>query len=83
MSATQVTDGRMRDIHVNCQVGDFRDPYRFAQGGYHLTLLAPGVLVYNASMLTPDSLLSSDVAHLHRPLAIDGPQESAGQRGGG
>ena len=141
----------MRDIHLNCQVGDLRthtahsekeddndeparpdgpavDPrhllvigagpglggaiaHRFAQGGYHLTLLArrtdglaklasdladagaaagtvaadasdpeglratltslyagtdaPGVLVYNASMLTPDSLLSSDVAHLH------------------
>ncbi len=28
MSATQVTDGRMRDIHLNCQVGDLRDPYR-------------------------------------------------------
>jgi short-subunit dehydrogenase len=25
---------------------------------------APGVLVYNASMLTPDSLLSSDIARL-------------------
>lgn len=28
MSATEVTDGRMRDIHVNGQVGDLRDPYR-------------------------------------------------------
>jgi len=90
---------------------------RFAQGGYHLTLLArradslaklagdladtgaavdtvaadagdpeglratltslyagagaPGVLVYNASMLTPDSLLSSDVAHLHQAYDVD------------
>ena len=91
--------------------------HRFAQGGYHLTLLArrtdglaklasdladagaaagtvaadasdpeglratltslyastgaPGVLVYNASMLTPDSLLSSDVAHLHQAYDVD------------
>jgi NAD(P)-dependent dehydrogenase (short-subunit alcohol dehydrogenase family) len=90
---------------------------RFAQGGYHLTLMArhadglaklasdlvdggapvdtvaadasdpdglratltslyastgaPGVLVYNASMLTPDSLLSSDVAHLHQAYDVD------------
>jgi short-subunit dehydrogenase len=90
---------------------------RFAQGGYHLTLLArstdglaklasdladtgaavdtvaadasdpaglraaltslyagagtPGVLVYNASMLVPDSLLSSDVAHLHEAYDVD------------
>ena len=90
---------------------------RFAQGGYHLTLLArhadglaklagdlagtgaaagtvaadagdpaglraaltalyagagpPGVLVYNASMLTPDSLLSSDVARLHQAYDVD------------
>ncbi|HEY2641379.1 MAG TPA: SDR family oxidoreductase [Streptosporangiaceae bacterium] len=90
---------------------------RFAQGGYHLTLLArhtdglaklasdladtgavvdtvaadasdpeglratltslyagtgaPGVLVYNASMLTPDSLLSSDVTHLHQAYDVD------------
>ena len=91
--------------------------HRFAQGGYHLTLLArstdglaklasdladtgaavdtvaadasdpaglraaltslyagaaaPGVLVYNASMLVPDSLLSSDVAHLHEAYDVD------------
>jgi short-subunit dehydrogenase len=32
---------------------------------------APGVLVYNASMLTPDSLLSSDVAHLHQAYNVD------------
>jgi NAD(P)-dependent dehydrogenase (short-subunit alcohol dehydrogenase family) len=32
---------------------------------------APGVLVYNASMLTPDSLLSSDVAHLHQAYDVD------------
>jgi short-subunit dehydrogenase len=90
--------------------------HRFAQGGYHLTLLArrtdglanlasdlagagidvrtvaadasdpeglratlislyasagaPGVLVYNASILTPDSLLSSDVAHLHQAYDV-------------
>ncbi len=97
--------------------------HRFAQGGYHLTLLArrtdglaklasdladtgaavdtvaadasdpaglratltslyarpgaPGVLVYNASMLTPDSLLSSDVAHLHLVGAIVATQVAA------
>jgi short-subunit dehydrogenase len=91
--------------------------HRFAQGGYHLTLLArhadglaklasdltdtgaavdtvaadasdpeglrttltslyastgaPGVLVYNASMLTPDSLLTSDIAHLHQAYDVD------------
>jgi short-subunit dehydrogenase len=91
--------------------------HRFAQGGYHVTLLArrtdglaklasdladtgaavdtvaadasdpeglraaltslyagpgaPGVLVYNASMLTPDSLLTSDVAHLHQAYDVD------------
>ena len=91
--------------------------HRFAQGGYHLTLLArhtdglaklasdlanagaaartvaadasdpeglratltslyastgaPGVLVYNASMLTPGSLLSSDVARLHQAYDVD------------
>jgi short-subunit dehydrogenase len=91
--------------------------HRFAQGGYHLTLLArrtdglaelasgladtgaavdtvaadasdpaglraaltslyagtgaPGVLVYNASMLVPDSLLSSDIAHLHEAYDVD------------
>ncbi len=91
--------------------------YRFAQGGYHLTLLArrtdglaklasdladtgaavdtvaadasdpeglrttltslyasngaPGVLVYNASMLTPDSLLSSEAAHLRQAYDVD------------
>ena len=32
---------------------------------------APGVLVYNASMLTLDSLLSSDVAHLHQAYDVD------------
>ena len=91
--------------------------HRFAQGGYHLTLLArhtdglaklasdladagaaagtvaadasdpeglratltslyastgaPGVLVYNASMLTPNSLLSSDIARLHQAYDVD------------
>ena len=91
--------------------------HRFAQGGYHLTLLArhtdglaklasdlahagaaasavaadasdpeglratltslyastgaPGVLAYNASMLTPGSLLSSDVARLHQAYDVD------------
>jgi NADP-dependent 3-hydroxy acid dehydrogenase YdfG len=29
------------------------------------------VLVYNASMLTPDSLLSSDVAQLHQAYDVD------------
>ena len=32
---------------------------------------APGVLVYNASVLAPDSLLSSDVAHLHQAYDVD------------
>lgn len=32
---------------------------------------APGVLVYNASMLAPDSLLSSDVARLHQAYDVD------------
>lgn len=32
---------------------------------------APGVLVYNASMLLPDSLLSSDVSHLHQAYDAD------------
>ena len=32
---------------------------------------APGVLVYNASMLVSDSLLSSDVAHLHQAYDVD------------
>jgi NAD(P)-dependent dehydrogenase (short-subunit alcohol dehydrogenase family) len=32
---------------------------------------APGVLVYNASMLAPDSLLTSDVAHLHQAYDVD------------
>ena len=32
---------------------------------------APWVLVYNASMLTPDSLLNSDVAHLHQVCDVD------------
>jgi short-subunit dehydrogenase len=91
--------------------------HRFAQGGYHLTLLArhtdglaklasgladagaaagtvaadasdpgdlratltslyagtgaPGVLACNASMLTPRSLLSSDVARLHQAYDVD------------
>jgi NAD(P)-dependent dehydrogenase (short-subunit alcohol dehydrogenase family) len=91
--------------------------HRFAQGGYHLTLLArhrdglaklasdlggtgaavdtvaadasdteslratltslyastgaPGVLVYNASMLMPDSQLTSDITHLHRSYDVD------------
>ena len=91
--------------------------HRFAQGGYHLTLLArhtdglaklasdladagaaagtvaadasdpvglratltllyastgaPGVLVCNASILTPGSLLSSDVARLHQAYDVD------------
>ena len=30
----EVTDGRMRDIHLNCQTRDLRDPYRaFKKGG--------------------------------------------------
>jgi short-subunit dehydrogenase len=91
--------------------------HRFAQGGYHLTLLArhtdgpaklasgladagaaagtvaadasdpgglratltslyagtgtPGVLACNASMLTPGSLLNSDVARLHQAYDVD------------
>jgi short-subunit dehydrogenase len=32
---------------------------------------APGVLVYNASLLTPDSLLTSDVAHLHQAYNVN------------
>ncbi len=32
---------------------------------------APGVLIYNASMLTPDSLLSSDVTHLHQAYNVN------------
>ena len=32
---------------------------------------APGLLVYNASMLMPDSLMSSDVAHLHQAYDVD------------
>jgi short-subunit dehydrogenase len=32
---------------------------------------APGLLVYNASTLAPDSLLTSDVAHLHETYDVD------------
>lgn len=32
---------------------------------------APGVLVYNAALLTPDSLLDSDAAHLQRAYNVD------------
>ena len=32
---------------------------------------APEVLVYNASMLTPDSLLSSDIARLYQAYDVD------------
>jgi len=32
---------------------------------------APGLLVYNASVLAPDSLLTSDVAHLHETYDVD------------
>jgi len=32
---------------------------------------APGLLVYNASILAPDTLLASDVAHLHEAYDVD------------
>jgi short-subunit dehydrogenase len=32
---------------------------------------APGVLVYNAALLTPDSLLDTDVAHLQHAYNVD------------
>jgi short-subunit dehydrogenase len=32
---------------------------------------APGLLVYNASTLAPDTLLASDVAHLHETYDVD------------
>ncbi len=32
---------------------------------------APGVLVYNAALITPDSLLDSDVAHLRHAYDVD------------
>jgi hypothetical protein len=32
---------------------------------------APGVLVYNASILAPDSLLTTDVEHLHEAYNVD------------
>jgi short-subunit dehydrogenase len=90
---------------------------RFAQGGYHLTLLArsadgvgnlakglvdtgavidtvtadaadpeglratltslygrrqaPGLLVYNASQFSPDTLLNADIAHMHQAYDVD------------
>ena len=37
----------------------------YARGG------APGLLVYNASTLAPDSLLTSDVAHLRETYDVD------------
>ena len=52
---------------VDIVEADASDPdgLRSAVASLYAGAGAPGVLVYNASMLSPDSLLSSDVAHLH------------------
>jgi short-subunit dehydrogenase len=58
---------------VDTVAADVSDPaaLRATLTSLYARLGAPGVLVYNASMLAPDSLLSSDVAHLHQAYDVD------------
>jgi short-subunit dehydrogenase len=58
---------------VDTVAADATDPdgLRTTLSSLYASTSAPGVLVHNASMLTPDSLLSSDVAHLHQAYHVD------------
>ena len=58
---------------VDTVAADASDPagLRAALTSLYTGTGAPGILVYNASMLVPDSLLSSDVAHLHEAYNVD------------
>jgi short-subunit dehydrogenase len=58
---------------VHTAAADASDPesLRATLTSLYANVGAPGVLVYNASMLTPDSLLTSDAAHLHQAYDVD------------
>ncbi len=58
---------------VDTVAADASDPegLRAALTSLYAGTGAPEVLVYNASMLTPDSLLSSDIARLYQAYDVD------------
>jgi short-subunit dehydrogenase len=58
---------------VDTLAADASDPegLRARLGSVYASSGAPGLLVYNASSLAPDSLLTSDVAHLHETYDVD------------
>jgi short-subunit dehydrogenase len=58
---------------VDTVAGDASDPegLRTILASLYEREGAPGLLVYNASILAPDTLLTSDVAHLHEAYNVD------------
>jgi short-subunit dehydrogenase len=63
----------LADTVVDTVAADASDPegLRATLTSLYANPGAPGVLVYNASMLAPDSLLTSDAAHLHQAYDVD------------
>ena len=72
MSLAQILGVREEGDRRTCE-GYSRDPegLRATLTSLYASTGAPGALVYNASLLAPDSLLSSDVAHLHQAYDVD------------
>lgn len=58
---------------IDTLTADASDPegLRARLASIYASSSAPGLLVYNASTLAPDSLLTSDVAHLHETYDVD------------
>jgi short-subunit dehydrogenase len=58
---------------IDTLIADASDPegLRATLASVYASSSAPGLLVYNASVLAPDSLLASDVAHLHETYDVD------------
>jgi short-subunit dehydrogenase len=61
------------DATIDTLTADASDPegLRALLASVYASPNAPGLLVYNASVLAPDSLLTSDVAHLHETYDVD------------
>jgi short-subunit dehydrogenase len=71
--AAVAADVRRTGAHVDQIVADPAQPeqLRATLSTLYGSAGAPGLLIYNASILAPDSLLTVEVAHLHEAYDVD------------
>lgn len=69
--AAGLRDEGMSVSQLALDVGDLEGGYRTALEALYRAPDAPGVLVYNASLLAPDGILTSTVEHLRGAYDVD------------